>query len=164
MCTATVQFIHSLCWVLLHCFGLFNGYLFLAMKQAMTKEDNEAWNCPSQRNHRHGVRIPWGGLSVLPLIKLGHSFHTQGTSEQHWILLSGFRTPYGNCLGCWLQAKEWQFFSPFIFLYPVMAHIWKSYTYNLPSAQFHVLLMLCMLQYWAEKYHVFSCNINKSLI
>ena len=104
-----------------------NGFPFLAIKRAMTKEDNEAWNCPSQRNHRHGIRSPWGGLPCPSLVKLGHSFHIQRTSEQHWVLLSRFRAPYGNCLGSWHQAKGWHFFYPFIFLYPMIAHIWKSY-------------------------------------
>lgn len=105
-----------------------NGYLCLAMKRAMTKEDNEAWNCLSQRNHWYGIRIPWGGLPCPSLFKLGYSFHMQWTSEQHWVLLNGFRAPYGNCLGSWHQAKEWQFFSPFVFIFcPVLSHIRKPY-------------------------------------
>lgn len=128
-----------------------NGYLCLAMKRAMTKEDNEAWNCPSQRNHWHGIRIPWGGLPCPSLFKLGYSFHMQWTSEQHWVLLNGFRAPYGNCLGSWHQAKEWQCFSPFVFIYLFFA-LYLLISENLMflhllSAQCHVLLTLCTLQH-----------------
>ena len=130
---------------------------FLAIKQ-----DNEGWNCPSQRNNRHGLRGPWGSLPCPSLIKLGYSFHIQWISGQHWILLSGFTAPYGNCLGSWHQAKGWQFLLSLLHLYSMIAHIWKSYALQSSISPGPCVITLCMMQCGAAK--LFSWSILKPLI
>lgn len=136
--------VHSLCWTLLHCLACLNVFLLLEIKWALTREDNEAWNCPSQGNPRHRIRSPQGCLPSPSLMRLGHAFPIWWTSEKHQGLLSGSRTPYGDCLRSWHQAKRWHFFSSFHISLPLKAHIWKPYTtvFHSPSA-LHTAVLSC---------------------
>lgn len=180
-----VVYSHSSFILLAECYSIalvcLNGFLVLAIKQAMTKEDNEAWNCPSPRNHRHGVRIPWGGLPVLPSSSWDIPFigsELQSNTGFCWV---GSELQMATVLDLGSRPKNDSSFLPHISFpcdgsYLKILYLQSSIssvpyfvnTLHAAVVSWKIAILLWYLSHKARGktlfYHVCSCNINKSLI